>query len=250
MSDVLVRALNGLGYQPVFLPRTGLEPPEIYHLSKKGLVRHGPLADCLPPGTSFKHTTGALGDIEYKYTSAKSHSGACTFLGNALRCIGISSIPKIDLSFSGTNELSFAFSGVTYDSVDPTKIGPLLVDFRAAAIPMDYVESGLLHIAYEYAFAKSVLLSRSDNREFAEDISGRVGEFIDLGTRGKVRVESRTTLSFAGAGGDVAAFAYKAGRLEKTGERWTFRPEDVQRGAPAGSERPWLAAPGVVLSVD
>ena len=44
MADQLVKLLNQYRYQPVFLPRTGLLPPELYNFVKPSLKRRGPLA--------------------------------------------------------------------------------------------------------------------------------------------------------------------------------------------------------------
>jgi hypothetical protein len=95
--DDLVRELNKLGYQPIFLPRTNIEPPELYNYSPnvRRLVRRGPLKDYLPDAAGLDVESGKLSDINYSYTSSKKGEAATSFLQNALTCIGISSIPKI-----------------------------------------------------------------------------------------------------------------------------------------------------------
>ena len=121
------------------------------------------------------------------------------------------------------------------------------------AIPDEYIAAGALHIAYEYAYASTLSMSRQDSKAFSSDVSGSIGQYINLGVNGKVNVTGNKTVSFSTTDQKPAAFAYKAGRLEKKGVRWIFEPEIVMRGKEAGapeSTQPYLPAHGVVLAVE
>ena len=251
MADVLVKQLAQLGYQPVFLPRTGVTPPEVYNYDKANqrLVRLGELREYLPQAGNLKPTDGQLGDINYHYTSEKKLSAAMNFLDAALKCIGISAAPKLDLSFAGSKEFSFAFTDVTYLSVDPARLHQIIADMTTKGIPPSYVDAGTLHIAYEYAYATELLMSRGDKKAFAENISGKVGAFIDLGVQGSVSVASTSTISFKNAKGLSAAFAYKAGRLAREAGKWVLYPETVSKFGAVEERKPFLPQPGVVLHV-
>src|SRR3712207_6305207 len=52
MADALVQALNRTGFQPVFLPSTGLTPPDLYNFTRRAgkprLVRREPFPPHLP----------------------------------------------------------------------------------------------------------------------------------------------------------------------------------------------------------
>src|SRR5664279_5067634 len=149
-SDALVKLLNRYGYQAVFLPRTGLLPPEIYTYVKPSLKRRGPLSDYMDT-SQLTVNQGRLSNLEGQQTGGKRLQAAVDFLRSALQLLGISSIPKVDLKFTGASEFVFSFANVTYLSVDPTKIDRLLQQLTVPlAIPDDRVESGALHIAYEY----------------------------------------------------------------------------------------------------
>jgi hypothetical protein len=67
-------------------------------------------------------TSGRLGDIQTAQTSGKNFGAATNFLKSALAVLGITSIPKLDLSFAGTGDFVFSFSNVSYASVDPAEI--------------------------------------------------------------------------------------------------------------------------------
>jgi len=248
--DDLVRELNKRGYQPVFLPRTNIEPPELYNYSPDAgrLIRRGPLKDYLSEAAGLQVESGELADISYSYTSSKRGEIATSFLQNSLKCIGISAIPKIDLGFTGSQDFSFAFTDVTYRKVDSSKIDKIIQEISTGAIPNELVEAGRLHIAYEYAYAKQLIMSRGDRKEFSENISGKVGDFIDLGVKGSVQLESKTTISFKGASEERAAFAYMAGYLSWEDGRWEFHPEEIRRA----DETPTRYVPqrGLVLTVE
>ncbi len=85
-NDAFVKMLNGIGYQPVLMPRTGVVPPELYVYNNEKLVRRGPLADYLPAGVVIPTPQqGHLSSIEHHETSKKSLSMAANFLGDALK---------------------------------------------------------------------------------------------------------------------------------------------------------------------
>jgi len=250
MADALVRELNRLGYQPVFLPKTGVTPPELYAFTKQNqrLVRFGALSEYLPTVKDEKPAEGQLGDINYQYTSEKKLDAAVSFLETALKCIGISAVPKIDLGFAGSKNFSFAFSDVTYKSVDPARLGKLIGTLSTEGIPQSYVDQGQLHLAYEYAYARELLMSRGDRKAFSADVKGNIGSYIDLGAQGSVSMASATTISFKNKAADAAAFAYKAGRLERENGRWVFFPEVVTQKGLIEERAPFVPQRAVVLT--
>ena len=153
MSDAFVTMLNSYGYQPVFLPRTGLVPPELYNFANKRLVRRGELSEFRQKPASFTPTKGRLGDLQGKVTSNKHSEAAIGFLQKALQVLGVSGVPKIDLSFTGSKDFVFAFSDFTFQALDPAVLDGILQDLTIPlAIPDSYIQLGGLHVAYEYAF--------------------------------------------------------------------------------------------------
>jgi hypothetical protein len=253
MADKLVRVLNGLGYQAVFLPKSGVSPPELWSFRRGNdeagarLVRLGRLAAVLPAAAALQPTEGDLGDINAQYGTQKKFGAAVGFLNEALACIGVTAVPKIDLGFTGATEFAFAFTGVRYQAIDPLELMPLFGQLQTENLPKAYVDEGLLHVVYEYAYADELLLARGDRREFDLDISGKVGEFIDLGGKGSVSVTSKSAISFKGQPGARAAFAYKAGRLVRERGRWTFLPEEVLTRGLVEERRPFVPQPAVAL---
>ena len=55
-------------------------------------------------------------------------------------------------------------------------------------------------------------------------------------------MKSNSTVSFSSGPEEVAAFAYKAGQLQKDKDRWTFKPEVVKR-AKDGTDKPEVYVP-------
>ncbi len=248
MRDRLVALLNDLGFQPVFLPTTGLEPPELYNHDRGRLIRRGPLRRYLKGRMPQPHP-GELPDIEHHHTSRKRLADATKFLHNALSCIGIAPA-KLSLSFIGSDDVVFSFSEVTTARTDPSDLDPLLQQLEVHAIPDEYVKSGALHIAYEYVYAKQVSLRRDDNKGFNAELGGRLHEFFDLGAKGRVRLDNQTALTFTASDDAPAAFGYKAGQLRFENGKWSFYPEIVanERDAAGGVVKaPYLPVRGVVL---
>jgi hypothetical protein len=258
MGDAFVRLLNGYGYQPVFLPRTGLVPPELYDFVRPRLVRRGPLSDYIKEVAGFPVSSGELGNLDGKLTSGKNFGAAVDFLKQALAMLGIDAIPKVDLSFTGAKEFVFSFSDVKFQEVNPSKLDQVLQSLKTPpAIPDEYVDKGGLHIIYQYAYASTLRMSRADGRKFDTDISGNVGNYIDVGAKATVESQANTVISFSGKNGKVAAFAYKAGQLRRIESmRWTFAPEVIKREGEPSKTAPsdmvpiYIPTPGIVNKVD
>jgi hypothetical protein len=141
---------------------------------------------------------------------------------------------------------------VTYLSVDPSKIDKVLQQLRVPlAIPDERLETGALHIAYEYAYSTTLQMGRADRRAFDVEVSGKLADFINLGGGAKVESQDNTLISFSTPDLQRAAFAYRAGRLHRAGSRWTFDPEVVMRGGtgPAAVPPSFIAAEDHVLRV-
>ena len=165
--------------------------------------------------------------------------------------MGLGGIPKIDLSFTGAKEFVFAFTDVIFQAVDPAVLDGTLQNLSIPlAIPDSYIEFGGLHIAYEYAYANALTMTRSDGEKFDAGVSGDLATYIDIGAKGSVELRSDNTVSFSSRSGEVAAFAYKAGQLNKHEDRWTFEPEVVKRTRKKTgklSGKPFLPTRTVVL---
>ena len=238
MIDALVKVLNKAGYMPVKLPKTDIEPPQVYTVDRprRSIRPWGGLDLFLTPSARKKLKAvpvkrGKAPDIKHTHTTRKKLNLAADFLKDALACIGVSSVPQIDLSFCGNVQLVFMFSGVTSRCIDAGALLPILDGFSVKRIPQDYVSQGGVHIAYEFLYAKKLLMRRADGKAFATNISGKVGEFIDVGTGAEVSVQQETTLSFSGSAKAPVAFAYRSGRVLNDGDDWAFYIHDPMLGA-------------------
>ena len=254
-TDALVNILNQSGYVPVFLPRAGMSPPDVYTVTDGGrLEPHGPLNRYLTDkSVTFAVKSNPSSSIQLTHTSDKSLQGAASFLSGALKCIGIGSAPKLDLGFTGSNAFVFSFEDVSVESVDAVDIEQSLGSLDLSVIPSRDTGKGRLHLAYEYLCAKTLLMYRSDKQKFKTSIKGKVGQFIDVGVSGVVDAGNSSMIKFNSAGLS-APFAYKAGSLEKRLGKWQFRVSQVTAdfvgipGGPGGEARPYLPARGVVLT--
>ncbi len=114
MSDSLVKLLNQSGYQPVFLPQSGIIPPELYNYDQHRLIRRGALVNYIPEVASLALRKELMADIEGKQNQRQELRRRGDSSNSALSVLGISSVPKLDLSFTGARQLSFAFTDIVF----------------------------------------------------------------------------------------------------------------------------------------
>lgn len=255
-DDALVRLLNEQGYQPLLSPRTGQEPPEIYLYDNEALRRWGKLSSAVPAGSlPAKLNGGELQSIRHRETSRKGISAAGSFLKDALKCIGVDGAPKLDLSFAEGYSIAFSFSGVTWRGLDPADIGAALQKgFDPGAIPPEQVRLGMIHIAYDYAYAEKLLMTVEDRSGGKFQLQAlKLDGFIDLGGKAQFEAVSSTTLSFSGSRKSAAAFACKIGQVKKQQGAWRFFVKEVLGQGLTGHEAeapPYLLRKGAVLVVE
>jgi hypothetical protein len=257
MADRLVRWLNERGYQPVLLPETRMEPPDLYVYQQHRLRYWDQLKKYLPAGAPLPAAKDSqLSDIHLVQTTQKTLDGTLGFIGNALRKLGIESGPNMDLSFAGTGELTFSIVGVTCKEVSLAEITELVKILKQELLPQDYLRSGVLHIAYKYAYAQKLEMKRADGGKFYGNITGiQVEELMKIKASGSVEVKNGDSLVFDSNGKESVAFAYKAARLRSAGDGFDVLPEDMKH-LTGGDENIlsesqfYLPAPEVVLKVE
>lgn len=251
-NDSLTRILNARRFEPLLMPRTNLQAPDVWVYDNDSLVWWGPLDDFVPPGLlPGEPDCGALPDLNHVETSRKGASAAGGFLRQALACIGVSSAPKLDLSFGRGRDIAFSFTDITTRGIAPGRLGRALAQFAPGIIPRQQVAAGMVHIAYEYAYAQTLNMRFADSASAALDLNAlQIDGFIDLAGKADVKVSSETTMSFR-AKGAPAAFAFKVGQLVRERGKWAFHATEIMgQGATADESRaaePYLLRPGAVL---
>lgn len=253
MPDAIVTRLNELGYQPIFLPLTGIVPPEVYGSGEGRLSRYGPLIDYVRDNREVSLTPhdSETPDITHLYTSRKKFSATLQFLAAALRCLGVSFTPEFSLSGLRDTHLVFAVSGLTARSVSPGRIQQVLGWLDPSLARHIGPDGGGLHIVHEYLYAERLQIRRVSARKGSVEGTLTPADFGELKVDASVTQEDDHTLAFAPVSGARVAFAYRAGWLRRDGSLWTFLPQIV-RGATAGAPRhgPYIPYPGQTLWVE
>ena len=253
MADALVDWLNDHGYQPFAMSRTNVDPPDVLTVVGRDMEFWGRLHKFYMKEEGkqipkFNSSSGRSDDIEYEHTSRKNIRLAVSCLESMLKCIGLTAVPKIDLSFCGESRLTFSVSGVTYRRVDPVDLDQFFQRFSQRNIPDAYVTQGALHVTYEYLYAERLLMQMESGKQFKADAEGDIGSYVDLGVNGEVKILDRTTLEFTSKNGDAAAFAFKSGRLLRADNKWEyFIHESALSGPEEHRQRPWIPARGELL---
>ncbi len=250
MPDRLVSWLTSRGFQPVYLPTTGLHPPELYLFVKPRLRRMDTLESYLPKGTTVSIEPAELPAIHLVQTDEKSLKGASKFLGNALRALGITSAPALDLSYAGNGEFIFSLTGVTSERVGLATITRLVAQLKTELISDNQIKRGSLHVAYEYLYAAALEMRKADKNAFEGKITGiKIENVVNIGAAGRITVKTGDALVFKSHKTESVAFAYRAARLFRTGDRFEIFPEDVQHFAASG-EGGYVPEPHLPLIVD
>ncbi|MBV8152795.1 MAG: hypothetical protein JOY98_00120 [Candidatus Eremiobacteraeota bacterium] len=182
-----------------------------------------------------------LAIIKGVHSSRKSGGGSIDFLSRALACIGVPVLPKTKIGIDLGQSILFSFDGITSKGVDASKITKVVTSLNLKTIPSKQLENGDVHIAYEYLYAKKLLMARADSGWFTGDVAGKIGKWVNLGSaKVDVQVQNQTAISFEVSGRQPApAFAYKAGQLLPENGALTFRVEVVKAG-PAGESLPYI----------
>lgn len=226
MFDRLIELLNRLGYQPIFLAETNVDPVEVYNFTNdRRLIRRGPFSDYY---NNWNHTptSGKKPDIKHTETSSKKMSGATEFLKSALQAIGVQGNLELDLSFAKGSDLRFSFEDVSYKRIDPSIIDQVIESIDFNGVPDSYLQAGRLHLVYEYLYASKLLMRKSDHSKFDSSAEAALESLVDANVNASIDSAKMTEIRFEG--NQPAAFAYKAGSLEKTSSgRWYFYPEEI-----------------------
>jgi hypothetical protein len=257
-NDALTILLNGLGYQPLVLAKTGLKAPFVYSYKDTKLEPIGPLSDYLVAGTvQPENGIGSVPEIARKETDNKSGSAIASFLGDALKVVGITSAPKLDTSLSHGTDFVFSFDDVTSEGLTYSKTAKLLrsIDKDALSdLPPGALENGYIQIAYEFLYAGALSMRAASGTSASFDAKAiQVNGLIDVGASGILEATSGTSLSFKAASAQRAAFACKIGWLEKVDDSLHLHiHEDAGEGflADEGGPQPYLLERGVVIRAE
>ena len=263
MTDALVATLANQGYQSVFLPQTGVTPPDVYTYQagsalalkpRARLIRHGSLSDYIREGSgslTFVVQSLKSASIQGTHTSTKTGSGSVDFLSRALGCLGVPALPKIAGNLELGNALMFSFDDVTALRVDPSRIEQILDRIKLKGIPRTQIDRGEVHIVYEYLRARVLKMKRSDEGKFGTELSGKIGDWLNLGdAKIDLEVQGETLISFkTKKGTEPAAFAYRSAQLIQDGNSFSLNVHIVRAGH-EGIEEPYVPHPTGPLAVD
>jgi hypothetical protein len=251
LTDNLLTWLNKRGYQPVFVPGTGVSPPELYLGDEGRLTRFGPVADLLPHGVQLPAPArGKLPDIHLQRTSRKVVKGAARFLANALRGLGVQGAPSFRSAFQDTGDFVFSLSGVTFVEVGLTALLKVVPEMNASLIPPSLREGTDFHIAYHYAYAGALEMRRANGAKFEAGVVGlEIEKIFEAKGSAQVSLHDGEVLRFRAAKGPPVAFAYKSARLAFDGERLQVRSVDHSEG-PEKDQGPYVPWPGQIKSLE
>lgn len=235
-GDRLVRLLNSFGYQPIFA-RDGLVPPSLFTFerSTKGyaLRLRGDLRKYCPNSAHFYARPSKLStELSGCTTSSKDLRASVKFLERLLACIGITTVPKLNLGFAKSSKLSFSLSGLTTKGVQPADIEPHLDEIMFDRLPPDLLQDGKVWVAYEYLYVSRVVIGREDRRAFHFEGQAKLSEYLDFGGSAEAELTTEGKIVVEPTQPSEIACAARAARVQETDGRRYLRIESNEPPRP------------------
>jgi hypothetical protein len=254
MSDSVIAALSAQGYQPIFLPETGLSPPDIYVFDKnqKKLVRYGPLSGYAREARRIvpkPHKTPSFGNVT---TRALETTTTMSLMRRLMRLIGLGGA-KVEASFhfAGDSRFRYEFREITVKAVDRHEVQPIVRELKFHNILDSLVTDGSVHLVLEYLYAKRIVMRLADGSDFDAHVTADVEKLVQAAASGRVHREGKGFLTFEAEGEEGAAFAYKALQVFLYDGKLDIGLGAKTLGEPADKEpAPYIPAPGEFLDVE
>ena len=233
-NDPFMRFMNGKGYMPIVHPKSGVSPPVVLTLKGDQYFDTREIVELL---TSRKLSTDGLvvdyqaaADFEKDLSNNQSGKVSIGFLGNILSKLGIGGDPKVAAHANHGDQTKYCFQGVSIKSVSPGLIRDRIHDLKPDDFDSDDLRNGNVYIAYQYVYAKKLIVGTGDNLAAGFDAS------VDIHNAAKIEVSAggdRVRIDMASFNGEEpVAFGFKAGQLSLKDGKYHFE---------------WLMPPGVGL---
>ena len=125
--DPALMLLAKYGYNVVRLPRTGIEPLDVFGRDRNGIELLGRLPTIWENAGPVPPIQGGnvAAEIKTVTTAALKASIGLRVLEDVLTGLG-ASIPKVDFAYSGKKSLTFSFGNIQIAKVDPFEVGKYL----------------------------------------------------------------------------------------------------------------------------
>ncbi|TCA08573.1 hypothetical protein [Rhizobium leguminosarum] len=218
-DDVLFRFFNDRGYQNIVVAQSDLEPPDLYVLVDGFYERYGSLKDYLASPTDIPAVEAAAPDFSQASVKARNGTLSFSFLKEILRIFGVDGSASASAAGDSSGVEQMRLKEVTIRRADIGAIESALNQgFRSSEIGLDRIEAGLVRVAYEYVYSRSISVDRTDGTSGELKLGANVEAIADakLEVTGKGNISGTTEY----AKDRPAAIAFKTGKVVRTDSGW------------------------------
>ena len=227
-KDPSLTYLNGLGYNVVRLPRSGIAPLDVLGREDKRLERLGTLsqiwASPLPPPSIGPPRPAA--DINGKRTDNLRLSIGMKILEGILAGMG-ATLPQLGFAYQRARSVQFTFSGVVTVSVDPFELGRHLaagdLDGRNPFVVHYFDDEGCEAFVITEVLRSSVF-SLSAKDESGVELSVDVPAIQQVvGANVSVTADAAGSTDVTYKGSELLTFGFKAFAIDYVNGAWRVR---------------------------
>ncbi len=231
-DEILFRFFNGLGYQNILVGQSDLVPPDIYVLSGGTYERYGALRNYLSsPEDIPDPVEAAAPDFAQADLRARNGTVSFSFLKEVLKIFGVNGSAEASAAGESSGVEQMQLRDVTIKRNDVGAIEAALNrGFRSSEIGLDRIDGGLVHVAYEYLYSRSLTVDRSDGSSGEVKLGANVQAIADASV--KVSGEGKGSSNTKYANDRPAAIAFKTGKLVKVESGWRLHMGNGAHFAP------------------
>jgi hypothetical protein len=230
--DRLTKELQSKKYNVVRLPRSGIEPLDVYGIEGKRREPLGRVEDLWSTALSQKHieiTTGIVSDLSVTETDSMRLSLAFEFLAEAFRGFGWN-VPKVHTAYQNAHRLKILFNKPTFRRASVLQLGKYLnmgdLQVRSPVV-QKYFFSGSADaiILTEVLQAMSITVEAEGTKGSELDLNVGLLEGMSNGSLSAKADQSRLgAVTYTGS--IPVTFAFKAIRLLIQAGAWTVEGVD------------------------
>jgi hypothetical protein len=227
-KDPQLTYLNGLGYNVVRLPRKGIEPLDVLGIDGSSRERLGRMNDIWTSsaGVPQLNPPQAASNINGQKSQSLDLAIGLTLLSGILGGMGATT-PQLNFAYNKARKVSFTFSNVQSESVDPFSVGKFLssgsLDINNPFVDRYFGnEETEAYIITEVLKSDRVTVTGQDNSGASigvdlPSIQSAVGAKVSVSSSSA----ANTDLTYQGE--DALTFGFKVFRVDYESGRWVVR---------------------------
>ncbi|MDQ6684009.1 MAG: hypothetical protein M3Z16_02675 [Pseudomonadota bacterium] len=231
LNDQLIAFLNSKGYQPILLPKGGVQPPTVYILdkSRQRYEMHRSFNSLLPPGVAPLAAALESAPSFDKLQASKQHGEvSVSFMRGLLEKFGIGGAPRIDALAKADADASFTFGKVrsrhiaigTLEDAMAQQPGAFAKSVAQKFSPDD-LDSGLIHVGYEYLYSNAIEMHQGGSVTGELAMSASAGDQAEIKVGAGAHREDGEGVRYAGR--EPVAFAFRVAQLQRVDGAFRLR---------------------------